>query len=236
MIGKMIKNGSKDLWIYAVVQLAVFIFGIILFTVIMAVGDEESVFELATAMMVFVVLFMTLFFNGLGFQGEFNLAVGMGVTRKHFIIGYYISALIMAIMQTGLVYVFHFIESAELGFFYPGLEKEAGIEPFLFSWYVIPAILIMVALSVLIGAVVMRVGKTALIVLWVLWMAGGLLPSRIEKAMESGKPSLLGNLGHWLTDTASGFTPIMAVGILGAMSVIAVIVTVMITRKQRVTA
>lgn len=235
MIGKVIKFRLKDTRKLAIIELVAFIFGTIILTLIVGFGGGEKTVELGTMMMGLMGIGIMFFSGTIGLRNEFNLMIGMGVTRKKFISGYFISSVIITLQLLALVYIGYFIESLEIQLLYSDYEKIAAVETFLFSWYVIPAVLFIAAFTMFLGAVAVRGGKKVMVVFWCLWMAGCLLPGRIEDAMESDGSSILYQVRDWygqFITVISGAPAIIALFVLSAAAVAAAYALI---RSQRVT-
>lgn len=235
MIVKLCKQRMEEvIWLW-IISAGAFLFGAVMLGVAMHFSHEgDTTFEIGTLMVAMITLFYLFFAGGYGFAKEFNLAVGMGITRKKFVPAYVITAVIINTLQMIILYISHFAEKLEIATFYSGWTQEKGIELFLFSKFVIPAIIGFAALQALIGCLYLRYGRRAFWGIWFIWMALCLLPSRIEAAMKANNNSALSKLGDVIVSTVTGVTQWQAIALIGIITVVSLIITYLLARKQQV--
>lgn len=132
---------------------------------------------------------MVLYLVGEGFTGlseSFGLTVGMGRTRKHFILGYYGMEFLL-FLAAGLLFLgADFLEKEflrillpQMGFrdLLPGLQNPLGIAG---------ASLILTAVSVYVGVLVLKYGSRVLWILYGIWMfAFFVLPKILHAGIEN---------------------------------------------------
>jgi hypothetical protein len=235
MIIKLCKQRKSEIKLMLVIAVVVFILGTILLAIVMKTDNEPTTFEIGTALVSMLLAFYVLIIGALSYGQEFNMAIQMGVTRKQFTPAYFITSLIFVSVNVLVIYGFHFIENFEIATFYASYEKDTGIEQFLLSWNIIPLILLLAALPQFIGCLTMKFGKKAFWVIWALWMIGCMLPSRIINAMKKGNDSILAKLGNGIAYVASHITPVGGFVSIIVLTVIIIILTYLLSRKQAVT-
>jgi len=184
MIYNMLRIRKKDIALICTLQ-ALAGAVIILFIVENIVKDNSSIFMLGTAFSLMVMVFVSFFMGCTTFQ-TYNLSITMGCTRKEFFISYYITTFIGILIQAVMVYIYYWLESLEIKFFYSEIMFEKGPEVILFSPYMLLLIIFISSLTMIMGTSVLRFGKKVYIVFWVLWMALCIMPSKVEDAFEVG--------------------------------------------------
>lgn len=197
MIWNVFRQRINELKLILGLSIGMYLFSQIMFNIIVRTSkEEETTFALGSLVMVGVVVFFVLLMGTFGYATEFNLAIGMGVTRKIFTPAYYLTSVVLLLIETGVIYLFFLFERWFVQSMFPQLAYEKGIEYLFESKLLFPGILFIAALQILLGVLTLKYGKKAFWGVWVLWMAGCILPSRIEKAMKRGDDSFLAKLGN----------------------------------------
>lgn len=197
-------------------------------------GDEKIV-TMSTLFMISAIAFIALIQGMMGIVGEFNLIVGMGVTRKQFFTSFSLYTIIEYLIFTGFVYVGYFLEQGILKMVYDEREKLVPMNGFLLTPYVIPALFLLLGFSFCCGALVLKFGKKIFWGLWAIWMFCCFFLSRIvhglEKNMSGEVTEELINFGKRIVQWGEGVhCIIMFVG-----AAILFYTAYLMIRKQRVT-
>lgn len=209
--------------------------GNVLVAVILYIDSSKDIYELSSLIMGIVMLVYVLIVGIYGFATEFNLAVGMGISRKRFVPAYLIVSLLNEILLFGLFCAGYFIEHLELRIFY-GVEKSSFDIMFVVgSWYVPLALLLLAALQLFFGSLKLKFGQKGMWVFWLLWMMMCVVPGRIVNSMEHAPDSVLGKLGNGGVKIAAllgtGGLVVLTTGALAVM----IGVTYLTMRRQQVT-
>lgn len=171
------------------------VFGLIFIWIMKAAGPVESEDEALITMAfgifgagIFIILYM-----GFTLLMNFNLQVGMGCTRKDFIVSYYVTGALGSLVLVLFVAVTAAAEQMVYTRIY-GAEAVVDMVSAILKWG-IPAALALPAVSSMCGALVLRFGKAAAWILWGIWMFGCLgLPRMADKISEL-PDSALGKAG-----------------------------------------
>ena len=234
MIKKQFQIRYKDLFGILATAAASFAASTILLTVIMAYGKENTVFEIGTFMVIVMIIVLSIMVGTVKFTTQFNNAISMGKTRKNFFVSYTVVTIVMTSLEAIMVYAFHYIERMEFRIFYTAIPLEFDMSTVLRVPYVMMAVLLCSTLQLLLGSMVLRFGRKFFWAIWAVYMMICLLPSRVEKAMDSGSDSVLATFGRWVSTVFSGLTP----QFLFLWSVIFIVVCLVISgmslRKQQV--
>lgn len=210
----------------------IFLCTILLAVIMHTTNDEDTTFAIGTTILVMITVFFFLFMGVFGYGIEFNLAIGMGVTRKKFIPAYFASTLLMLVAESLFIYAAYFLERWEINTFYSQWPYEKGIEYLIFSRYMILGLFLVAAAQIFFGAIAMKFGKKAFWILWILMMTFSILPSRIEKAADG---SFLDNLGKVLVHFFSSLNQVTGSLLMFGLIVILLGVAYLLQRKQAYT-
>lgn len=235
MLLKIVKQRFSD--IIALWALSVFgyIFGTILFVILMGIDTESTTLEIATIMETIVAIVFLVLIGIFQFPSQFNMAVGMGASRKAFVPCYYVVNIFIASVQYGIIVVSHYIESAQIQWMYPMQEKEAGIEQFLFLDSVIPVILLLAAIQLVAGCCVLKFGKKAYWIIWAAWMVLCIVPGKLGDIVEKNPEGTLAEVIHTI---GVFFQSISAFGLnllLLVMTAVCLVFSWLLARRQQVT-
>lgn len=235
MLLKILKQRFSEILTLLGMSVFGYIFGEILLVVIMRIDQESTTFEIATMMVAIIALVSMIIMGIFQFPSQFNMAVGMGVVRKVFVPCYYLSNVLIAAVQYGMIVAAHYLENMWIQKLYPNLEKEAGIEQILFTNYTIPVILMLAAIQIMAGCCILKFGKKAFWILWAVWMLLCIAPARISDVVENNPE---GNLAVAIHGIGSFFQSVS----VSSMNVVILMVTVvclvsswLLARRQQVT-
>ena len=153
--------------------------GIILLALILEISGIETYVTLGTMLAGSIFIFVHVFGIPVSFAGEFNMAVSMGVSRKEFVGSYAAVNLLEIAVFEAVLYGFGRLETLFAQTLFPEFTKEFDCMV-LFQWNYLLALLIgMTVTELFVGAVILRYGSKALIVLAVLWFGAFMIPAKI---------------------------------------------------------
>lgn len=236
---KELMRVSKDEFVlYGVVSVIGAIIGIVMVFVIMAVdGTGEDYGELGSLFALLIGAIALVFGGIYGTQSDFNMAISMGKTRKHYAFAKYFALVIETLMLMLIAMLVGWVESFWYTAVYPGAVNELHIS----AWLEYPLVLVGVAfgipaITMLFGTLLMIFGQKFFWVIWALWMFGCMGFPRIIHAMTEKPESGIARFGKAVADLVTG----LPAGVMPAivLTVIAVIVAAdfALLRRQRVTA
>lgn len=171
------KRRSKELRLFVISAVCLFLVGLLLFSVIGA-GDKDEIFVVPVGTMLAMMMAgcIHLFYVSYGVVSEFNLAVGMGITRRRFVPGYIaFSALeLIGIIIAGLL--LNRIELRVYRTTMPGVPMAEEVK-YLFDVRMLVLLTLgMLAAEMLAGALILRFGRRAVIGIWFFIIAAAQLP------------------------------------------------------------
>lgn len=188
-------------------ELVFFAVGELMFTFVAKTqGLDGSVIPIGTlcALMAAVTIAV---FMGIGvLPVHFNMAVSMGITRNRFIPVFLLVSFAENLAAAGVAFLFSFPETWVLRVVYAGVKLES-FTGYVFQWkYILTACLGLAALHVFFGMLLMRLGKIAWTVLWLLWMACAVGGPGLARLAESMQETAFGKLCAAVLDMVRGFT------------------------------
>ena len=208
-----------------------YLIGLIVVFIVMNVAKDNTCATAGTMLAVIAFAFIHLFGITFSFIGDFNMAISLGATRKSFVAGYALFNLLeIAVLELEIV-VFGVVEKFLLENAFPQAVMEIDLTNF-FTWnYLTGVLVVFTAVEMFFGAVILKYGMKAFWVLWAFWMIGCLVPINIEK--NERLSGTLARLGIFLGGniTSQGIAVLIII-----ISIIMVMITWKILRKQRVTA
>lgn len=211
--------------------------GIIIVLIIMAAeGSGEEYGKLGSLMALMMGTIALLFGGVFSVQSDFNLAISMGKTRKHFVPARYLMLLLDTLMVWGIATLINLTEGALYEAIYPGAVCELGMRFLYQNPAVVTGILLVVPmLLLLLGALLMKFTAKIFWVLWAFWMLGCMGLPRVADAMKERPDSFLAGIGRAAVQILSNESvggPVVATAILLVAGMTAV---VLLLRRQRVT-
>ena len=229
---------SKDEFIlYGVVSLIGAIIGIVMVFVIMAVdGTGEDYGELGSLFALMIGAIALLFGGIYGTQTDFNMAISMGKTRKHFVPAKYISLVIETIMLIAIASLVGWIEGILYNAIYPAAVNELHVS----AWLDYPLVLVGVALGIpaitmLLGTLLMIFGQKFFWVIWFLWMFGCIGLPRIIATVAHDPESGLGQFSAAVVRFIAGLPRGSLTIVMFLIILVVVVADYILLRKQRVT-
>lgn len=162
---------QKDYFLFGgLVVIDMYVIGNIVHDVVIAFGDEKSVFCLGSVMAMIGLVMITFFGAGMQLVQTFHYAVAMGRTRKRMFpvcaLAIFCTVLVLAVFLK-LLYA---LEKLRLTLMYPGLKLEDVLSAALAWKYLLAYALAGMALSVFLGAMLSRFGKAAYVVWYLVIM------------------------------------------------------------------
>lgn len=209
--------------------------GIVLLGILMHFeGEMESYFPMGTLLGIIVTAFYVFIKDMVQVRIYFNLGVSMGCTRLRFFVSFYTVNFIFNLIGVCLMTVISFAEQTFYAWLYPDLVNEIDLTPYLLEWGIPAAAVISIA-SGFCGILVMRYGKKAGGILWVLWMFICIGLPRITDAVSEAPDSISGKVGRAVIDAVCMVPGNLWVCIAGMVSLLALAGSWIMLRKQQVT-
>lgn len=198
-------------------------------------AEDRPEAGIATLLAAMILLFYVLIVGIFGFATEFNLAVGMGLTRKQFMPAYLAATFMIEAVLAVFLYGLHFLETQGMRFFYSDLKEARAVGTILFSGYLIPGLLLLSAVQIFVGSILLKYGRKVMWFFWALWMVLCLLPGRISEAMADEPDTLPARFGFGVQKVLQALDG--AVGIVLFLAVLSALlaVSVCLIRRQQVT-
>ena len=233
---ELMRVNKNEFVFYGGVSLLGAVFGIIMVLVIMAVdGTGEDYGELGSLFALMMGVIVMVFGGIYGTQADFNLAISMGKTRKHFVPAKYMLLVMETVMLIGIAMLVGWIE----GFLYNAIYPLAINELHISAWLDYPSLLVGVALGIpaitmLLGALLMLFGQKFFWVIWALWMLGCMgFPRIINAAVHESKA---GKFSVAVVRFIAGLPKGSLTIAMFVLIAVAVVANYLLLRKQRVTA
>lgn len=231
-------HGKADIFSYIAVTAGGGIFGILLvvFCIIIFAGAGEGYGKLG-ALLALVFGIILVFFGGIfSVQGEFNVAISMGKTRKYFVPARYLGLVLNVLVMLAVVMLINWLE----GIIYPAICPqevcEFSIDPLLHNVGALIGIIFGAPVLILLfGALWMRFSAKFFWVLWALWMVLFVGGPRFMSAISKNPDSIPARIGLKILELAGGITPMQLAVTVILLAVIGLGVTAGLFRKQRVT-
>lgn len=219
----------------AAIVAGAFLFGMIVHDVILffVATESEDVFCLGTLMMVMMLVAAACFIDGMRFSTDFNYAIGMGQTRRTFLLMDAVTELCIMLALSVEIQLLYQIEAWKLRTFYAAHAVERMVEPLMVHGHLTIFTIAVTAFGMFIGALVQRIGKAAFWIVWVLWMAACIGGPRLIEAVEHGSDSQAAALAAQAVSQLSAPGLLAAAGLI--ISVIFLAAYVLLLRRAQVT-
>lgn len=238
MLIKVMKIRLDELAGYIGIGLFGFIFGLAVNALITYLGGsdpEYTVIRLGTFMSLILICLIPTIIGMFAMNQLFNCQVSFGMTRKEFIFYDLTVTFLWYLAEMLLVCVFYFLEGFYLKTFYSAYPEESirEILPGMNLWMFLLLAVILTASREFLGSLIMRFGKKAFWIIWIVWMAGCTLPQRIADLIQDGAgTNVFNNMIKW----AAGIS-VVGWGVIGIVFImIALGISWLIVRKQAVAA
>lgn len=165
---------------------------------------------------------------------NFNLQVSLGCTRKQFFVSYYLTWMLGVLVYYALLLALWRAECLLYERLWPALECGADFGGPMLRWG-IPVCVVFPIVGGFLGAMIMRFGRKAGIVLWVVWMVVCLGGPKVADAMEEAPDSVYGRIGTGILELCNTVPGgVWAAGIL-AVALLCLAGAYGIVRRQQVT-
>lgn len=230
MFVKMIKSRREEWLLISIICLIILVFSVSM-EYFMSL-ETDKYMDISTPIFMGITCAVMLFISFSGIATKlFNLSVGMGVTRKSFVI----CTCITSVIKYGAVFLLGFANHLIMKAVRPG--KEILNMDYIFRPDA--CILLIVVLSsaeIMMGSLILRFGTKCYWVLWGIYMLMCLIPSNIANAMKKEGDSLMKSLGLWIADVAANITRLHIIGIGAVAAAVFLGISSYILMTQDVTA
>ena len=215
------------------------IFGTVLFELIMRldeVNDEApTTFEMSFLMGLLTIAIIIFVYAMKGAEREFNNTIGMGRTRKGFIIGHFIVSLLTNLLCILALEIIYVCEQLRLDAWWSQYPCETHFS----TTFSLPLLFFLaVVLSMVqeyMGFLIIRFGKKAFWGIWALWMFCCTGIPRIVEDMDQGKNSIFASMGHGFLNIIHSVPLTIWYLIVFAVSVLLLFITYLGYSRQHVT-
>lgn len=210
------------------------VFGVLLLWLITTLDSSvDTCFQVGTILSSFIAA-VYLFANmASGMKTYFNMEIGMGSTRRRFIVSYFVVTAVNALAEVLVIAGLSVAEKWLYRIVYPTLLLEMDFTPYVLRWWM-PAALVVIAVGGLWCALHMRFGRKIVWLGWVLWMFLCIGLPRIHSAYEETPNSLFGKIGSAMFGAIKAVPGSMWMGIAAVTTVIGVAGTYVLMRGQQV--
>ncbi len=237
---ELIKNSIRHLSLMNDVVLlgGAFIGGLYLLGLVITVitgyrfGAKEGVL-LGGSMMALVAFAYMGLLTASELYGHFNYSLAMGQTRRQTVSAYILAVFSLYVCFELGVMLLHGFERVLVQLCFPGLLLEDPAAAVLHVDYMLLLALIETALTMLIGAAMIKIGKNAFIAAWIIIMAFFIVTPRLSDFIATSDTAFarwLCELAEWVTANIRVSASIGAIGI----SVIFLLIACLMLRRQRV--
>lgn len=230
---------SKDeFWVYSGFAFGGGIFGIIISLILMNQDAMEGEYATIGAMIgVIMGAIILLVLESLSLQQDFNLAISLGKTRKHYIPARFLFMVVNSALFVAAISVIGLIEHFLYSTCFPGTVCGFDmLELLLHPVSLIGFLFLLPAIILLGGACFLKFGAKCAWVFWALWMIFCIGFPKMMNEIHEETDSMLKRMGMGFINFLEQLTPLkIAVGIL-IVGLAALATAYGILRKQRVTA
>ena len=230
-IKKQFRFKYQDTRLMLLMGLFGFIGGKLLLTAILFFDRSTNTYFPLAATIAGVMILIYTGLNGIAFFCySFQLQIPMGVTRKQFLVSYYIVSLVEITIGFLVTLFLCWVDNKTNTYFYPAFACEADILPWILKYGMILAAVIMTA-SVLGGTLILKYGKKAGWTLWGLWMIGCFTLPRISDAAPNTPAGLLKTT---LQRFLHILPPFLRIALIAAIMILCIICSWLLLRRQQV--
>lgn len=151
-------NGNDFLGLL-MIQLAVFIVGIIMVNIIIALDvGAETYFNMGMLFAILVAAFAGFIYDGLLYQTRFQLAVSMGRSRRGLLLSHFVFTPLRTLALLGTAWVLGKMELLLYGLIYPNLCNEVDFYV-VYRWeFILPAVILVTVIGLFVAAIYGRFG------------------------------------------------------------------------------
>ena len=216
-------------------QALLFLCGVVIVLVINATVNKDQDYAAIGSMMALIGTAFGGFARGSGSCCRYRLAVCMGNTRRSYLLADPFITALIALVGIGAAWLLNWFELWLYGVLYPGWTCDLNIFEIFPLWGVFVTMAVVCVVDLLLGAVQLRFGAKGFALIW---FPMCLLPAFIGNsvdAAQSGRTSLLAQVGRGVLFLAGLLTPMMwaAVGIVIAVILVALSVWCYLTIEVR---
>lgn len=234
MIKKQFQIRKNELIFLGVSEVVVFILGIIIQALVINFDNTvQSVFELGTSIAFVFSLFALMIIILATFGVNFEYAVGMGRTRKSFLISYISVTLCHTVIVIVTGFILSFIEKLLYTQMYPQYNFDNVILDHISAVVIIAVILAEVIIPMFMGALLLKYKMKAFWIMWAIWMVGTVVLPKLLTSALVNENSRLGVIGRKLTASLGGINITCWIIIGGFIFVIMLISTCNIIKTQQ---
>ena len=210
------------------IQLGMFLFGVLLAMIIIRFADADTYFPLGSLMSLVAVGFSAIFLDGMAWQTQFQTAIAMGRTRRSLIPAHLLWTLCHLLLGVATTLLLGFAEDALYALIYPNMEREFSLARLLLSgWkYLLLGMAGCCVLGLLFAAVYGRFRQKGFFILYFGGLFTFLFAQRVTAAVQERPESLLARFGMALAKPFGAVTGgvwlgigVLTVGILTILSV-----------------
>lgn len=192
---KVWRMNTKDLFNVLGAMLLGFLLGIFMVAVIVQVADADSYGIIGSMMAMIIWLAMVVLKGAISLEKQFNIAVGLGETRKEFIICQFMSMFANTVIELLVLMVLNILEKKLWEAVYPFPCELDVVTGFFRVRSVLAVIFLAPSLTMFFGMLILKFQKKAFWFLWGFWMVGSLGLARVSDFMENN-PN--GTLAMWV--------------------------------------
>ena len=223
---------------YAAIPVGGGILGVIIILIGMALLGPGEGYGMLGSMFALLFGAIALFFGGIfSVQNEFNLAVSMGRTRKHFVPARYLILALNVVLLEVIVGFWGWLEKVLYPALYPDAMCEMSLDGLTQNSGLLAGIAIGTPVLIMfLGVMLMKFTAKFFWVLWVIWMFGCIGVPRIAHAVTEEPQSAAGRFGLAVIDLIESFSTAGVIGVTSVVIIVGMIVTYWLFSKQRVTA
>lgn len=210
--------------------------GVLLMQLILNFDNDVKKYLTAGGGMAVIGLALWIIVVTLQFQYDFNMAITMGNTRSQFIIAYFVILFAENMIGILIAGIICGLEQSIYPLIYPMFEEKENLLllPYIIK-YGVPGAILFTALGGFFGTLILRFGKRAAWSLWVIWMCITLGLPRAFDLAEEAPASLLGMIGKGLRRIISSGTKVGVMTAVAVITLLCMVFTVKILKKQQVT-
>lgn len=219
--------------------LAGFVIGMLLFcgtTFLITSFDGEASNTLPMGTMFGCIL--AVMFIALSFMTEisvyFNMEVSMGCTRIQFFTSFYIVYFVFSLLNICLLLLLCTAENGLNAVLYPHMDQAVDFIPLLAKWGV-PVSAAILMIFGFFGVLMMRIGRKAFWIMWVIWMFAFIGIPQIGDSVENAPDSVLGRFGTGIMRLAGAVPVNFWISLTAVLCLISFAVSYLLIRRQHVT-
>lgn len=227
---------QKELYIVgSLLTVGAYLFGMILFDLVAASDDGITTVVYVGSLMALIIIIVFVFLAlGIHLVAMFNYAVGMGRARKSFLPAYTAAAFFLFLVLGLELKLLHFLEGQKIRLMYPLLNWEDPAGAVIRWKYLIGFALAGTAFGMFFGAMIIRFGRAAFVVWWLLVVACCIGGPRLLEACLSNPDHVLAKTVIDVLGALARLGAALAPVLLIIVALILFGISFLILRKQQV--